>query len=208
MDTKIFQQLKANQLGDKDAEIKVNELFRYISGTLQTSISADSAAAIAQHNSISSAHANAFAQHNASVYHDAKPAFSAHKNGSTQTSISAATKITFSDELFDIGSYFASSTYTPQTSGKYFLSAAVRFTAANAVDNEQMELHIYKNGVSHKAQIVPRAGAGFCQVDVDALVDANGTTDAFDVYAVKNGAGAGDVQGVVELTYFQGFKVS
>lgn len=132
--------------------------------------------------------------------------FSAHKNGTNQTGLVSATptKITFGTEAFDRGGYFASSTFTPLVGGRYLLTASVRWTNTNAVDNEQLEILIYKNGAAHKTQIWPRAGVGFMQTNITAIVEANGTTDNFEVYGNKNGAGNGDVSGAVEVTYFQG----
>jgi len=137
-------------------------------------------------------------------------AFSAHKNGTDQTGLvsTVATKVTFGTEDFDVGSCFASSTFTPTIAGKYLLTASVRWTNANAVDNEQMTLSIYKNGAAHRVQIWPRPGTSFMQTSISAVVDANGSSDTFEVYATKGGAGNGDVQGSTEITYFQGMLIT
>lgn len=138
------------------------------------------------------------------------PIFSAHKNGVSQTGLvsTVATKVTFGTEEYDIGSYFASSTFTPLVAGKYILASAVRWVNTNAVDNEQLEISIYKNGVAYKSEIWVRAGTSFQQTSITAIVDANGTTDFFEIYATKNGAGNGDIQGVINVTYFQGMLIA
>jgi phage-related tail fiber protein len=134
--------------------------------------------------------------------------FSAHKNGTDQTGVvsAVATKVTFGTEEWDVGPFFASSTFSPTGAGKYILIAAVRWNSTNAVDNEQLELTIYKNGAAYKSNIFPRAGTGFQSTFVTAVVDNDGN-DTFEVYVTKYGAGNGEIQGLAALTYFQGYKL-
>ncbi len=210
MDTRTFQQLQSNQKWDKDTETKINQLFRYASG-LAASVSAYStaaiAAAVAQHNSISSAHTNAFALHTSSAYHDAKPTFLAHKNSVDQTSISAAsTPLTFSTERWDTGGFFASNGWTPPA-GKHHIKASVRFDLTNAVDNEALSLDILEDGSTLFRTTVSRAGTGTPpSVAVDGIVNATGA-NTYTVAAFKGGAGVGTIQGSAALTYFCGAAI-
>jgi hypothetical protein len=190
--TRVFQNIQPNTpLQDQKSRVPINQALQYLSGTLQADIDTAIAAALATSAST-------------------RPTFSAHKNGTNQTGIVSATptKITFGTAAFDVGGYLASSTYTPLVAGKYLLLSAVRWTNANAVDGEQMEISLYKNGSVHKTEIWPRSGTGFQQTSLTAIVEANGSTDFFEVYGTKNGAGDGAIQGVDSLTYFQGVLVA
>lgn len=188
MDPRTFQSLQANQLKDKDAENKINQLFRYASA-LAASVSSEVALQITN-------------------YAAARPTFSAHKNGTTQFSLSSGVsmQITFSTEEWDVGGYFASSAFTPPA-GKYRLSACVTWAASNGVDNELLALEFRKNGSVIKEMVDRRAGTGAAATEASILVSANGT-DTFEIYGLKAGAGNGDVLGAASDTYFQGEAIS
>lgn len=133
---------------------------------------------------------------------------SAHKNGTDQTGVTSAvaTKVTFGTEVWDIGAAFASSTWTPPA-GRYQITSVVRFTNANAVDNETLEITLYKNGSAHKLFTGKRGGAATQSVGGSWLVEANGT-DTFEIYALKGGAGDGTIGGNAAETYFFGTTIA
>jgi hypothetical protein len=133
-----------------------------------------------------------------------KPTFLAHKNGSNQTSITSATdtKITFGTEAWDVGGYYANGTsiWTPPA-GKYRVTVGVRMANTNAVDNELINLLLYKNGASHRTAQNRRGSTNTIAVLLTVLVEANGT-DTFEVYVNKSGAGDGEVAGTVTDTWW------
>ena len=133
--------------------------------------------------------------------------FSANKNATNQTGITSATniKVTYSTEEWDIGGYFASSTWTPPA-GRYQLTAAAAFTNANGVDNELISNMIFKNGAVFKATYFDRGSTGTIGSIISCIVEANGT-DTFDHYVNKGGAGDGTLSGGVADTWFQGVRV-
>ena len=80
-----------------------------------------------------------------------QPAFRVHKNGTKQTNIAlnSHVDITFSTEVFDVGSNFASNTFTVPSGkgGKYFIYAQIRWN--ESADFEGIRLTIRKNSTNH-----------------------------------------------------------
>jgi hypothetical protein len=134
----------------------------------------------------------------------ARECFSVHKNGSNQTVNSAtATTVTWSTELFDVGSKFASNAWTP-SAGKAVITCVLTYTSTNGVDNEDLYVSLYKNGVNFQQALNGRNGTGNGCVFATWIVDPNGT-DAWTVIAYKAGAGNGAVDGAATNSYFSGF---
>lgn len=134
--------------------------------------------------------------------------FSAHKNNTDQTGIVAntETELTFGTESFDVGSKFASNTWTP-SAGKVLITANAVVSAGYA-DQELYYLVIYKNGSAFKrgAHVSVSGSSSSPGVNVSAIDDANGT----DAYTVRIWAGAGSnktVSGSSVLTYFMGSQL-
>ncbi len=145
----------------------------------------------------------------ADVGEDTKPAFSVHKNGTTQTDIVTGTwtKITWSTEEFDTNNDFASDKFTPTVAGKYLLTAALEFVTG-PVAGARAEISVYKNGSSHKRGPMIRCeGTSTEAMGVCALLDANGTTDYFEIYMRHSTGSDEDVSGTTSITYFQGCKI-
>jgi hypothetical protein len=133
-----------------------------------------------------------------------RPTFSAHKNGTAQTSMTTVQDVlvTWSTEEWDTGSYFASNVWTPPA-GKYVIHAAIQFGTTNAVDNEPLHIVIAENGAQYKRLISSRTGTAATGVALSCIVDANGT-DTFSIYGRKGGAGDGNLTGNTDVTFFQG----
>lgn len=131
------------------------------------------------------------------------PCFSAHKNGTDQTGVAdiTVTPITFGTELYDVGSYFASSAWTPPA-GKVHLNATVAFTATISA-GKTCALYIVKNGSTFLGSYSnPFANAGGGTIALDDI--ANGT----DVYTISLyldlDSGSGTVTGAAGSTRFSG----
>lgn len=134
------------------------------------------------------------------------PAFSVHNNGANQNGIVTATwtKIVYSSELFDTRANYTSSRFTPKVAGKYSLSAAANFTAG--VDQSiGAQLAIYKNGGAlHYGTLSVASGAGPVGSFVGAEVDANGTTDYFEIFVFQGSGSNKDIDGVAVRNWFSG----
>ncbi len=115
----------------------------------------------------------------------ALPAFSVYKNA-TQTGVATltSTKVAWQVEVFDSNSNFASDRFTPTVAGKYLLTASLLWNATDMEDGKDLVLYIYKNGAAAKDAFVQSKGAGkFNGQSITVVLDANGSTDYFEVYA-------------------------
>jgi hypothetical protein len=139
------------------------------------------------------------------------PAFSAWRNGNVSLSNATTTLITFNAEVFDTDSAFDTSNgkFTPQTSGKYFLTATY-FVGGSTADVTEFQTYLYKNGATVAQNEVDRrtSGNGYNVMGtVNAIVEANGSSDYFEVYARVSGGGTKSIIGNIYSTFFQGYKI-
>jgi hypothetical protein len=137
----------------------------------------------------------------------ARPSISVHKNGTNQTGVvdNTWTKVTWSTEDWDTNNDFASSTFTPTVARKYLLIARVHFTTM--VDQSNVVVAIYENGVIYKREKIATSGTAEQGTTVTALVDANGSTDYYDVYVIHNTGSDKIIEGATDKTYFQAIGV-
>jgi len=134
-----------------------------------------------------------------------KPAFSVHKNGTNQTlsAVGSDVLVTFSTEEFDTNNAFASNRFTPTVAGKYQLSAAVQSTGG-AASPINFYIEIFKNGVLYK-RAENTINTGFkAAANISVCVDANGTTDYFEVYVLQAAGTALTLSGASTDTWFTG----
>ena len=104
------------------------------------------------------------------------------------------TKMTFSTEVYDTNSNYASSRFTPTTAGKFFIFT--KAMADNVVANAQTKLEFYKNGSQMDDQYRMRVRTGGSPIgDIEqtlilsAIIDMNGSGDYIEVYAAHNNGG-------------------
>lgn len=131
--------------------------------------------------------------------------FSATKGGTDQGSFpdATATKITYGTEDYDIGSHFASSTWTPDA-GPITISAGFIGTGSIALGAD-CNITIYKNGAAwRKTGGVAVTGVFFANMTVDD--NANGT-DTYEVYGYADfSVGTGVITGSTVNTWFTGHR--
>ena len=134
-----------------------------------------------------------------------KATFCAHKNGTNQTGIASATytKLTFTTEDFDVGSYFDTSTsrWTPPA-GKYRIEAQAVFTGGVVV-SELYAVAIYKNGASIASSLENSSNVIGVSSAISKLIEANGT-DYFEIYAYGGGTGNKTIGGLSAQSWFCG----
>lgn len=132
-----------------------------------------------------------------------RASFSAHKNGTDQSiATSSATKVTFGTEIFDVGSAFASSTWTPPA-GTVFICA--HLTCSSVTAQYPIYLRIYKNGSQYKYAHGTADTAQAASASVSIIDQANGT-DYYEVY-VSSTDGSYSVLGASYYSYFTGTMV-
>ena len=131
--------------------------------------------------------------------------FRAHKNGSNQSiSSTTETQVTFGTESFDVGSAFASSTWTPPA-GK--VQIGVNLLVEN-VGSGQLTIVIKKNSTAI-ATWLGTAVTNLSSSEMLSLVvieDANGS-DTFAVYATTSADTSYSVEGFATRSYFWGTMI-
>jgi hypothetical protein len=135
------------------------------------------------------------------------PCFSAYKSGTQGLTLSADTKLTFTVESFDTNNNFASSTFTPTVAGKYQLNSAVYVDAPSGVTN--IVLKIIKNGALYRSNewVIFGTGAANAGCSVSDVVDANGSTDYFEIFVYIIGSGTINTTFTNNGTYFSGCRI-
>lgn len=131
--------------------------------------------------------------------------FSAHKNGTKQTGITASTeiKITFPTTEYVNGACYDTTTsiFNPKIPGIYVVSAAVRLLTS--AQNIRTVLLVRKNGSNVKVSfgtlpiILPPG------VQLTSHIYMNGTTDYLEVYVKHENTDSRDIDGASTTTYFQ-----
>ena len=139
-----------------------------------------------------------------------QPAFRVHKNGTKQTNIAlnSHVDITFSTEVFDVGSNFASNTFTAPVTGRYIFILKLRLDAVDSAANFYIP-RITTSNASHLDIFNPDVGQdndywGITHI-VLADMDANDTASA----TMYQGGGTSqtDIEGDSTYTYFSGHLV-
>jgi hypothetical protein len=129
------------------------------------------------------------------------PAFLATASASTSCANGAVVKIEFNTESFDTDSCYNTTDYrfTPNVAGKYYLTAHVRnFETA---DFNDLNTAIHKNG-SNIININNSSQHNESH-EFSAIVEANGTTDYFEVFHQQNGGNTVNTSGIE----FSGFRL-
>lgn len=141
-----------------------------------------------------------------------RPAFSAYYSGTPVTATGSFQKITLNTEEYDTNNNFDSTTnyrFTPTVAGKYLLTGSMQCQGTTTLTN--IALAIYKNGTIYKReQRVLSFTAGAIQtIPITTLVDANGSTDYFELYGVIVGTGTVDYRAGIEAsdTSLQGIRI-
>jgi len=136
------------------------------------------------------------------------PSFSVHRNGTAQTTITGNEKIEWTTEVFDTNSDFDSTTYyrfTPTVAGKYLLSATISWSSFT--DGDALYVWIFKNSATYAGTLNIASGSADESQTVTAVVDANGSTDYFEVTAENVNRNTSTVVGTTSRSYFTGCRI-
>ena len=139
------------------------------------------------------------------------PNFLVTRSGNQSISLSTDTKVQWDSETFDTSNAFDSSTnyrFTPQVAGKYYLFSNIYLANGSNANNTTYTPKIFKNGskviethIDHRT-----AGIGYQQsVPVAGLVEANGSSDYFEIFA--NGNWTGGSINITAQSFFGGYKI-
>lgn len=138
------------------------------------------------------------------------PAFSVHKNGVDQTGVVTGTNtlLTWSTELYDVGSFFAANAWVPPA-GKVTMSAAgiaIPGVGTMAAGGSFLT-GFMKNGVVYRYGFsIQGSGAAGMVCTMDDI--ANGTDSYQAFLQMTLSAGTGTVSGVIGSTWFTGHWIS
>jgi len=136
----------------------------------------------------------------------ASSAFFAHRNGTGQTiNDSTVTAIAWTAETFDTNGDFDTGTgkFKPTIAGKYLLSAGAEIN--NLTADKYHVVYIYKNGSAiARSAAVHGSATNPAGLTATAIVDANGSTDEFDVRVYQSSGSSMTLNGVASGSYFSG----
>ena len=134
------------------------------------------------------------------------PSFHAYnpQNGSIATSTNVV--ISNNTELFDSSSAYDTSNYrfTPQVAGYYFLYANIRYQSSTT-NFDRINLVLNKNGSAILAS--RNNNRDYSTAGVSGIVQANGSSDYFDMQSYQNSGGTIAITTAAEYTYFGGFLI-
>ena len=142
------------------------------------------------------------------------PTFRASKVSGDQTFSDATfTKITFDQEDWDVGGYYASNTYTPLVQGYYQVNVSLHLTAA--VDTHGGLVAVYHNGSMTRFNRLILSGVTnddfyISTFKFNGMLYMDGVDDTLEVYYYNYSEDGGDciIGADVRSTYFEAFLVS
>jgi len=132
------------------------------------------------------------------------PLFRAYSSTGQTLSNGADSTIVFGAEEFDPQNTFASNTFTPAVSGKYFLKACVRM--GNGADNGQNEIYLKKNSSIVAAVRLNNSGSGAFMLQISDIVTSD-ADDAFTIVVYQASGGNVTAESGSNQTWFTGFKI-
>ena len=134
------------------------------------------------------------------------PAFHAYnpQNGSVANNTEVV--VSNNTELLDSSAAYNTSTYkfTPQVAGYYFLYSNVRYQSGTT-DFDRINLVITKNGSAILA--ARNNNKDYSTVGVSGIVQANGSSDYFQMVSYQNSGGSIEITTEDEHTYFGGYRI-
>ncbi len=139
----------------------------------------------------------------------AHASFSVHKNGTNQTGVpdSTSTQVTFSAEIYDIGSHFATNAWTPPA-GLVHLSCGFVADAVTTTNVPYAIISLRKNGSDYKSSL---AAPIFASISM-GIISIDDIANGSDVYTVgvsiPNTGGTSTIRGDSASTWFTGHWIS
>ena len=130
------------------------------------------------------------------------PAFSANQ-GAQSIANSTTTLLTFGTEVLDTDSCYASSKFTPTSSGEYFIRVSLRLSTST--DFTGYKLHIRKNGSD--IRVHQQSANHYETAEVSGIINLNGSSDYIEAYVTQNSGGSVNINEDITYNTFQGFKL-
>ncbi|VAX25964.1 hypothetical protein MNBD_NITROSPINAE02-2074 [hydrothermal vent metagenome] len=134
------------------------------------------------------------------------PAFSAHRNGTDQAAIPAATptKILFTAKEYDTLNNFdaSASRFQPKVAGRYQLTACVTWKTFS--DGARGTASIYLNGSEYKSVVTRSPATGAISSVITITLFLNGSTDYVELYAEHDTGASKDMDGASSASWLMG----
>lgn len=151
--------------------------------------------------------ASAFIAANVSPRMGQRASFSVNKNSSNQTGIATNTDtlLTWGTEVYDNGSFFASSLWTPPA-GLVAISAGAYSTSANIDTGDDITISLYKNAASYKVGNKSKSVAASTTISsLGTWQDSANGTDTYGIWVnIGSSSGNKTVDGNTTRTWFMG----
>jgi hypothetical protein len=140
------------------------------------------------------------------------PSFSAERSGDQSVSNETRTTVLFNNEFYDSDSDYDTSTgkFTPQTAGKYFVTANLILNTGANNNYYWGFAELYKNTTVITESKMDDRSAGDARqrtCSLGAIVDMNGSTDFLLVQGYISASISGSTLYVADLSTFQAFKI-
>jgi hypothetical protein len=134
------------------------------------------------------------------------PSFHAYQPQNGSVANNTTIIVSNNTELFDSSSAYNTSDYrfTPQVAGYYFLYASVRYQTGNS-QYDRIDLSISKNGSTILS--ARNSNEDYTTCNVCGMVQANGSSDYFDMRSYQNSGLTMAITTDDEYTYFGGFLI-
>jgi hypothetical protein len=134
------------------------------------------------------------------------PSFHAYNPQNGSVANNTEVLVSNNTELLDSSAAYDTSTYkfTPQVAGYYFLYANVRYQSGTT-DFDRINLVITKNGTDILS--ARNNNKDYSTVCVSGIVQANGSSDYFQMKSYQNSGGSISITTDDEFTYFGGFLI-
>jgi len=141
------------------------------------------------------------------------PSFHVKLNANQSIANTGVTKINWDLEDFDTNNDFDITTndrFTPTAVGKYLLSCHVLFS--NLDDAVTAQLTVYKNGSVHRTVtggqvLASTTNNSDIALMLTTVVEANGSTDYFEMFVNQNSSTARNIQGGSLHTWWSGCRI-
>jgi len=141
------------------------------------------------------------------------PSFEVNPSGQTiNISNDVDTVVIFTNEIYDSDSAYDTSNgrFTPQTAGKYFITATALLDSDSNSNLKQVFIELYKNSsVMTEAIFDHRSGENSRRItlNLSAVVDMNGSSDFILIQAYIQQSSGGANPQVGDMSTFQAVKI-
>ncbi len=137
-----------------------------------------------------------------------RSSFRAYLNNTQSVATTTWTKVNIDTKEFDTNSEFDTSSgkFTPKRAGRYFLTA--QCSVSSISDGKGWQVAVYKNwSLDSRWTQSPNGSATSNISSTSVIVEANWTSDYFEVYCWHNQSTSSSLGTGRSSTYFAGFRV-